>query len=80
MEALAGLVGGGGSLLGSQGLLGGLFSWGSAAPTPAESDPEGERLRARTLALTLALALAPTLALALPLALALTRREAARAL
>ena len=69
MEALAGLVGGGGSLLGSQGLLGGLFSWGSAAPTPAESDPEGERLRARTLALTLALALAPALALALALAL-----------
>jgi len=72
VEALAGLVGGGGSLLGSQGLLGGLFSWGSAAPTPAENDPEGERLRARTLALTLALALAPTLTLVLNLVLNLT--------
>ena len=47
VEALAGLVSGGGSLLGRQGLLGGLFSWGGPAATPAETDPEGERLRAR---------------------------------
>ena len=53
VEALAGLVGGGGSLLGRQGLLGGLFSWGGPAATPAETDPEGERLRARFDALNL---------------------------
>ena len=50
------LASGGGGLLGRQGLLGGLggiFSWGGGAATPAETDAEGERLRARFDALAL---------------------------